>query len=124
MKTYKVIQWATGVVGTSCVKSVVRHPRLELVGAKVYSDDKAGRDVGDVVGIEDTGVIATQNVDEIMALEADCVLYCPLPWNVELSEDRVTFIPKGISSTPMILLLPVMVGIGFPKSLDWRETSE
>ena len=45
------------------------------------SDEKAGRDAGDIVGIEKTGVIATQDVDEIMALEPDCVLYCPLPWD-------------------------------------------
>ena len=83
MSSYKVIQWATGVVGASCVESVVRHPKLELVGAKVYHPDKVGRDVGSVVGIEDTGVIATESIDEIMAMEADCVLYCPLPWKVE-----------------------------------------
>ncbi len=82
MKTYKVIQWATGVVGSSAVKGVVRHPRLELVGCKVYSDDKKGRDAGDIVGIDPTGVIATQDVDEIIALDADCVLYCPLPWDL------------------------------------------
>ena len=83
MQKYKVIQWATGVVGSSCVKSVLRHPKLELVGVKVYSNEKAGRDAGEIVGVEDTGVIATQSVEEILALEADCVLYCPLPWNVD-----------------------------------------
>ena len=83
MEKYKVIQWATGVVGSSCVKGVLRHPKLELVGVKVYSDDKAGKDAGEIVGAEKTGVIATQSVDEILALEADCVLYCPLPWNVD-----------------------------------------
>ena len=82
-KQYKVIQWATGVVGSSALRSVVRHPKLELVGLKVYNDEKVGRDAGDIVGIDKTGVIATQDVDEIMALDADCVLYCPLPWNTD-----------------------------------------
>ena len=44
MKTYKVIQWATGVVGTAAPKGVIRHPKLELVGVKVYNDEKAGKD--------------------------------------------------------------------------------
>ena len=36
--TYKVVQWATGVVGTSALRGIARHPKLELVGVKVYSE--------------------------------------------------------------------------------------
>ena len=79
---YKVVQWATGVVGSAALRGIVRHPKLELVGVKVYSDDKKGRDAGDIVGIDNTGVIATQDVGEIMALDVDCVIYCPLPWDL------------------------------------------
>lgn len=82
-KKYRVIQWATGVVGSSALRSVVRHPKLELVGVKVYSDEKAGRDAGDIVDIAKTGVVATQDVDEILSLDADCVLYCPMPWSTD-----------------------------------------
>ena len=53
------------------------HPDLELVGALVYSDAKAGRDVGEICGIGDIGVTATTDPDEIIALDADCVLYMP-----------------------------------------------
>jgi len=81
-KTYRVAQWATGVVGSAALKGILHHPRLELAGVKVYSDDKAGRDAGDLIGAEATGIIATQDVDEIMALDIDCVLYCPLPWDL------------------------------------------
>jgi hypothetical protein len=73
----RVIQWATGSVGKHSVAAVHRHPDLELVGALVYSDDKAGRDVGDVCGIGPIGVQTTKDVDEIVALDADCVLYMP-----------------------------------------------
>ena len=82
-RRYRVVQWATGVVGSAAIRSIVRHPKLELVGVKVYSDAKNGRDAGDIVGIGETGVSATQYVEEIMALDADCVLYCPLPWNLD-----------------------------------------
>jgi hypothetical protein len=71
----KVVQWATGAVGRHAVAAIADHPDLELVGALVYSDDKAGRDVGDVCGIGPIGVIATKDRDEILALDADCVLY-------------------------------------------------
>lgn len=50
---------------------------LQLVGARVYSDDKNGVDVGTLVGRDAIGVAATTDVDAILALDADCVLYTP-----------------------------------------------
>jgi hypothetical protein len=78
-----VIQWATGVVGSASLRSILRNPNVELVGVKVYSDEKEGLDAGDIIGAEKTGVIATRDVDAILALDADCVIYCPMPWNVD-----------------------------------------
>ena len=82
MKTYKVIQWATGVVGSAALKGILRHPQLELAGVKVYSEQKDGLDAGEIIGAQETGVIATRDIDAIMNIDADCVLYCPLPWNL------------------------------------------
>jgi 2,4-diaminopentanoate dehydrogenase len=62
----RVIQWATGSVGRHAVAAVHEHPDLELVGAFVYSDAKAGRDVGDICGIGPIGVTATTDTDEIV----------------------------------------------------------
>lgn len=73
----RVIQWATGNVGRHAVAAVHEHPDLDLVGALVYSDAKAGRDVGEVCGLGPIGVTATNDRDEILALDADCVLYAP-----------------------------------------------
>ena len=75
---YRVIQWATGNVGRAAVEGVVAHPDLELVGAYVYSEAKVGRDVGELCGLAPLGVIATNDVDEILALDADCVVYSPM----------------------------------------------
>ncbi|MEM9256783.1 MAG: hypothetical protein AAGA91_15155 [Pseudomonadota bacterium] len=83
MNHYRVIQWATGVAGTAALKGIIRHPRLELAGVKVYSDDKAGQDAGDLIDGDKTGVIATQDAEAMIVLPADCVLYCPMPWDVE-----------------------------------------
>jgi len=71
----RVIQWATGAVGRHALAAITAHPDLELVGARVYSEDKAGRDVGELCGLGPTGVIATSSTDEVLALPADCVLY-------------------------------------------------
>lgn len=70
---HRVVQWATGSVGAEALKGILLHPELELVGVKVYSDEKAGLDAGPLCGMPDTGVIATTSLDEILAIDADCV---------------------------------------------------
>ncbi len=76
--SYRVIQWATGGVGRAAVEGIRSHPELELVGVWVYSADKAGRDAGEICGLGPIGVQATCDVDEILALDADGVLYAPI----------------------------------------------
>ncbi len=57
--TYRVIQWATGGVGRASIEGIVSHPELELVGCWVHSEDKVGRDVGEICGMPPPGVAAT-----------------------------------------------------------------
>jgi 2,4-diaminopentanoate dehydrogenase len=76
-KTYRVIQWATGVVGSAALKYFIENPVTELVGVYVTNPDKVGKDAGDLVGLPKTGVIATSDEDAILALDADCVLFAP-----------------------------------------------
>ena len=79
----RVIQWATGNVGTRSLRRVHEHPDMELVGLWVSNPDKVGldaarlieRDIGYEGACADTGVIATGDVDALVALPADCVLY-------------------------------------------------
>ena len=75
---YRVIQWATGGVGKAAIQGVIRHPQLELVGCWVHSADKNGRDAGELAGEETVGVAATTDVDALLAMDADCVMYSPL----------------------------------------------
>lgn len=77
----RVVQWATGGVGAAAVRGVLEHPELELVGCWVYSAGKAGRDVGQIIGTDPIGVTATDSLDEIVALDADAVIYTPLVAN-------------------------------------------
>jgi 4-hydroxy-tetrahydrodipicolinate reductase len=72
---YRVIQWATGNVGTHSLRAIAAHPRLELVGVLVYAPEKVGRDAGELCGGERLGIAATDDVERILALEADCVAY-------------------------------------------------
>jgi hypothetical protein len=76
--TYRVVQWTTGNVGRRSVQAIVAHPDLELVGCYAYSPDKAGRDAGELCGIAPTGVVATSDVEALLALKPDCVVYNPM----------------------------------------------
>ncbi len=75
---YRVIQWATGGVGRAAIQNVLRHPELELVGCWVHGADKEGRDAGELAGEDPVGVVATTDVDALLATDADCVMYSPL----------------------------------------------
>ncbi len=71
---YRVVQWATGNIGRRSLRAVIEHPDLELVGLYVYSEAKAGRDAGELCGAGPTGVAATRDIEEILALHPDCIL--------------------------------------------------
>jgi 2,4-diaminopentanoate dehydrogenase len=73
----RVVQWTTGKTGRAAVRALVDHPGLHLVGCYAWSADKVGHDVGELCRIAPTGVIATDDVDALLALEADCVVYTP-----------------------------------------------
>ncbi|WP_395310267.1 dihydrodipicolinate reductase [Mycobacterium sp. AMU20-3851] len=74
----RVVQWATGGVGVAAIKAVLEHPDLELVGCWVHSESKHGRDVGELIGGSPLGVTATTSMADILALDADAVVYAPL----------------------------------------------
>ena len=76
-KTYRVIQWATGTVGSAALKYFIENPVIDLVGVLVTNPEKVGKDAGDLVGLPKTGVLATDSAEAILAMDADCVLFAP-----------------------------------------------
>ena len=74
---YRVVQWATGNIGARTLRGVIEHPNLALAGVYVHTPAKAGRDAGEFCGLDPTGITATNDIDDILALDADCVLYTP-----------------------------------------------
>lgn len=84
MQRHRVIAWGTGAVGIEMITAVL-DPRsaFDLVGARVYSAAKDGADVGVLAGRGPIGVSATTDVEQILALDADCVLYTPRNTDVD-----------------------------------------
>lgn len=83
METLRVIQWTTGKVGKLSTRGILDDPRLDLVGVFAYSDEKAGIDAGTLCGRPETGVLATTDIDALIALGADTVIYTPFMADVE-----------------------------------------
>lgn len=71
----RVINWATGHTGRMVVRAIAERPEFRIVGAFVYSPNKAGRDLGEICGIDPLGVIATDDRQQILDTPADCVLF-------------------------------------------------
>lgn len=115
--TYRVIQWATGTVGIHAVPAIVVHPQLELAGLWVHSDSKAGHDAGELCGGAPVGVTATQDMDALLDLDADCICYTA---NSDLRPDgviddlcRMLAAGKNVVNTSYVpLLFPKVAGDG------------
>ena len=83
-KKYRVIQWATGTVGKVALKHFIENPVIELVGVYVTNPQKIGKDAGELVGLPATGVIATNDVEKLIALQADCVFFAAIVKDLDL----------------------------------------
>ncbi|MCZ4499099.1 MAG: dihydrodipicolinate reductase [Marmoricola sp.] len=80
----RVVQWTTGNVARKTLRSVLARPELELVGCYAWSPDKVGQDAALLCRLEEPcGVLATNDVAALFALEPDCVVYNPLHPDVE-----------------------------------------
>jgi hypothetical protein len=72
----RVIQWGTGNAGKPALRALIRRPEFELVGVHANAPEKIGRDAAELCGLDEpTGVVATDDVDALLASDADCVSY-------------------------------------------------
>jgi hypothetical protein len=74
--TYRVVQWGTGNVGIHSLRYLINHPDYELVGLHAHSERKIGQDAAVLAGLPaPCGVMATNDVAALLALQPDCVVY-------------------------------------------------
>ena len=104
MEKLRVIQWNTGKVGKHTMRAVLDDPRLELVGVFAHSPEKVGKDAGALCGRPDTGILATDNIDDLVALNADTVFYTP--FNADLSH-AIRLLENGMDVISTNLFLNV-----------------
>ena len=106
---YRVVQWATGNVGSHSLRAITQHPQMKLVGLYVHSESKAGRDAGELCGIATTGIKATRNIEDIIALKPDCVVYMQQGCNFD---DLCRLLESGIN------VVTTRDEVQYPASMD------
>lgn len=120
---YRVIQWSTGNVGRYALRGILNHPDMDLVGLWVSSDAKAGKDAGELAGLDPVGVAATTDADALLAMDADAVCYTATA-DVRLHEalaDIAKILASGknvVSSSIVFLVEPKGAEKGFTEPLE------
>ena len=108
----RVAHIGTGNVGRLALTGLLTNPQLELTGLCVSSEDKVGRDAGELAGLEvSTGIVATNDLDALLAGEPECVVYCAMGDNrtPEAMEDVRRILAAGVNvvgSAPVVLQFP------------------
>ena len=124
-KIYKVIQWSSGNVGKASIRGICNRSDLELVGLIVSDEKKNGLDAGTISGIDEIGVLASTNIEEVLSIEADCVNYTPLA-SLRLGDDPDTdkknilfLLRKGFNVVTTVgFLYPKAFGEDFEKEIE------
>lgn len=74
-KPYKLMVWGPGRMGKMCIWEITQSPAFELVGVRAYSEKKNGVDAGEMIGIDPLGVIVTTDVQALLKIDCDCIVY-------------------------------------------------
>lgn len=96
----KVAAIGTGNVGRHALTQLINDPRFELTAVWVSSDSKKGKDAGELAGLDiETGIIATTDLDDVLATGPDCAVYTAMADNrlVEALEDYRRILAAGVN---------------------------
>ncbi|MCV7150816.1 NAD(P)H-dependent amine dehydrogenase family protein [Mycolicibacterium pyrenivorans] len=90
----------TGNVGRHALTQLIKDPRFDLTAVWVSSESKAGKDAAELAGLQDsTGVIATTDLDAVLATNPACAVYTAMADNrlPEALEDYRRILAAGIN---------------------------
>ena len=110
--TLRVVEWSTGTVGRLAIAGILARPELELVGVWVSSEEKDGKDVGELANLgRELGLTATRDKAALLALKPDCIVHTAMVDDrpFEAFEELLSFLDAGInvvSSGPVFLQYP------------------
>jgi hypothetical protein len=109
---YRVVQWSVGSVGRQALRALIRSNDFEVAGVYAHAESRQGRHAGDLAGLDtQTGVRATSDVDALLDLRPDCVVFTSVGETRprEAVSDLARILRSGanvVSSSMMNLIYP------------------
>jgi 4-hydroxy-tetrahydrodipicolinate reductase len=98
--TIRVALIGTGNVGKPALVQLINDSRFELTGVWVSSEAKAGKDAGELAGLDiSTGITATADLDAVLAAGPECAVYTALADNrlPDALEDYRRILSAGVN---------------------------
>ena len=96
----KVAAIGTGNVGVHALRALITNADYELTGVWVSSEAKAGKDAGELAGLDiSTGILASTDLDAVLATGPQCAVYTAMADNrlPEALEDYRRILAAGVN---------------------------
>jgi len=95
----KVVLYGVGAIGSLIAKAMLERQGLKIVGAVDVAKDKAGRDLGEVLGSrEKLGVKVYANIDELFpAVEADIAVHATSSYLRDAYPQIASLVKHGVN---------------------------
>ncbi|GAS86461.1 NAD(P)H-dependent amine dehydrogenase family protein [Mycolicibacterium brisbanense] len=96
----RVAAIGTGNVGRHALTQLITNPAYELTAVWVSSPSKAGKDAGELAGLDvSTGIVATTDLGEVLATKPECAVYTAMADNrlPEALDDYRRILAAGVN---------------------------
>lgn len=93
----KVVQFGVGDIGRSIVRAILKsNHRFELVGAVDNDPKKAGKDLGDIIGLDGlVGITVSPDMQQIKKKKADIAIHTSVSFLPEAANQVVELLKSG-----------------------------
>ncbi len=98
MKQIRVLQWGLGAMGSGMARLALKKSGLKIVAAVDGYEGYNGKDLGEVIGVENTDVIVTNKPETVLDKEkVDVVVIATTSWTEKQMPDLRKILKAGIN---------------------------
>ncbi len=119
MKNIKVVLWGLGSMGSGIGKYLAEKEGIEIVGGIANRPTKAGKDLGEVLGLDrKLGVTVTNKPEEVITGDVDVVLHATSSFLTEVFSQLQFILEKGID------VITIAEEMAYPAAEDQELTAK
>lgn len=98
MKQIRVLQWGLGAMGSGMARLTLKKSGLKIVAAVDGYEGYNGKDLGEILGVDKTGIIVTNNPESVLDKEkVDVVVIATTSWTEKQMPDLRKILKAGIN---------------------------